>query len=108
MNQTSPMNSGTAAGATLLLVPVIARIAQAWHIDLAPAVEGSLAVSIVAGAHWLGANVLSPLFAALMVRLNRSVAPAAAVGGYQPRSGVMPPPPAPAVTQPVASQAAEQ
>lgn len=74
MNQTSPMNSGTAAGAALLLVPVISRVAQAVNIDLTPEVEGSLAVSIVAGAHWLGANVLSPLFAALMVRLSKPAA----------------------------------
>jgi hypothetical protein len=91
--QTSPMNSATAAGATLLLVPVIARIAQAVHVDLTPEVEGSLAVSIVAGAHWLGSNVLSPLFDALMARLART-APAAQPSA-SPAAPTPPAPPAP-------------
>lgn len=54
MNQTSPMNTATAAGAAAVLAPVISWLASLAHVSMPPEVLSSIVVLLVAGAHWLG------------------------------------------------------
>ncbi len=54
MNPTSPMNTATAAGATAIVTPVIAYVASLANLTMPPEVLSSIAVLIVAGAHYVG------------------------------------------------------
>lgn len=54
MNQTSPMNTATAAGAAVIVAPLVSQLAASLHISLTPDVLSALVVAIVAAAHWFG------------------------------------------------------
>jgi hypothetical protein len=55
MNQTSsPMNTAAAAGAAVVVTPVVSYVASCFHVTLPPDVLSSIVVLLVAGAHWIG------------------------------------------------------
>jgi hypothetical protein len=54
VNQTSPMNTATAAGAAAVLMPIVAYAAQLLRLNPPEAVLSSIVVLLVAGGHWLG------------------------------------------------------
>lgn len=53
MNST-PMTTATAAGAAAVVAPIVAYLAALLHLDMPAAVQSSIVVLLVAGAHWLG------------------------------------------------------
>lgn len=57
MNSTSPMQTAQAGTVTGAVFTLIASAVKHFNIDLPPDAQLSIAVGIVAGAHWLGAQL---------------------------------------------------
>lgn len=57
MNSTSPVQTGAVGAVTGAVVTLIAALVKHYNIDLSADAQVSLAVGIVAGAHWLGQQI---------------------------------------------------
>ncbi|RDU99245.1 hypothetical protein [Trinickia dinghuensis] len=59
MNSISPAQTGAAGAVTAAVVSVIAAVIKHYHIDLDGDAQVSIAVGIVAGAHWLAQTLIA-------------------------------------------------
>ena len=54
MNGTSPVKTGAIGSVTAAVVTVIAALVKHYNIDIPSDAQVSIAVGIVAAAHWIG------------------------------------------------------
>ncbi|NPT59128.1 hypothetical protein [Paraburkholderia elongata] len=57
MNSTSPVTTGAVGAVTGAVVTLIAALVKHYNIDLSADAQVSLAVGVVASAHWVGQQI---------------------------------------------------
>lgn len=57
MNNTSPVTTGAVGAVTGAVVTLIAALVKHFNIDLSADAQVSVAVGVVAAAHWLGQQI---------------------------------------------------
>lgn len=57
MNSTSPVQTGAVGAVTGAVVTLIAAFVKHYNIDLSADAQVSVAVGVVAAAHWLGQQI---------------------------------------------------
>lgn len=67
MNQTTPMNTATAGGAMAIVMPLVAWADAKLNLGMPLAVQSSLTVLLISGAHWLS-NYFTTLAASCRIQ----------------------------------------
>lgn len=57
MNSTSPVQTGAVGAVTGAVVTLIAALVKHYSIDLSADAQVSIAVGVVAAAHWIGQQI---------------------------------------------------